>query len=153
VDMNASKIILEKGMGKNVAIIGSFPFVPSVKEVARHLSVLERVPQPDTLPEIETQTVIPCADVVAITGSAVINHSIDWLLSLCHPDAYVIVLGPSTPLTPILFEHGVDALSGTLVTDIPLALQSISEGAIFRQVLGVRRVSMIRDRAAANRRF
>ena len=142
VEINASKIIVDKGRGKRVVVVGSFPFIPSVREAASDLAVLERMPWPGTLPESEAETVIPCADVVAITGCALINHSIDHLLSLCAPNAFVIMLGPSTPLSPVLFDHGVDAVSGTLVTDPPLALRCISEGAIFKQVRGVRLVSM-----------
>lgn len=145
-DVNASQIITEKGRDKKVVIVGSFPFISSVRETAREVVVLERMPWPDTLPEDEAENQVPDADVVAISGSTLINHSIDRLLAICPPSAFVIVLGPSTPLTPVLFDHGVDVLSGTLITDVAVALRCISEGAIFSQVRGARRVSMIRDR-------
>jgi uncharacterized protein (DUF4213/DUF364 family) len=145
-EVNASRIIAEKGRGKRVVIVGGFPFIPSVREVARELTVLEQMPWPGTLPAGEAANVIPQADVVAITGSSFINHSFEGLLSLCSPKAFVIVLGPSTPVSPVLFDHGVDVLSGTQVVDIPRALRYISQGAIFKQVRGVRLISMSKDR-------
>ena len=63
------------------------------------------------------------------TSTAIINHSIGGLLSLCRPDARVMLLGPSTPLTPVLFKHGIFCLSGTRVLDeaeaITIALQDV----------------------------
>jgi len=87
-------------------------------------------------------SVIPQADVVAITGTALINHTFGELVSLCRPDAYVIVLGGSTPLSPVLFHYGVHAVSGTRVVDIPAVLQAVSQGATFRQIPGKRLLTM-----------
>jgi uncharacterized protein (DUF4213/DUF364 family) len=87
---------------------------------------------------------IPLADVVAITGTAITNHTLDHLLELCRPDAYVILLGDTAPLFPILFDCGVDALCGTKVVDSDLALQCISQRANFRQIRGVKRLTMMK---------
>ena len=56
----------------------------------------------------------------------------------------VLVLGPSTPLSPLLFEYGVHLLSGSVVEDIEAVLQAVSQGANFRQVhqYGVHLVTM-----------
>jgi uncharacterized protein (DUF4213/DUF364 family) len=81
---------------------------------------------------------VPEAELVAITGSALINHTLEPLLRLCRADSFVVVLGPTTPLSPILFDHGADVISGTQVVDPELALRCISEGATFRQIRGIR---------------
>jgi hypothetical protein len=47
-----------------------------------------------------------------------------------------------------LFEYGIDALSGTLVLDIPAALAAVSQGANFRQIPGKRLVTMQRSAPA-----
>jgi len=54
---------------------------------------------------------------VGVTGSALTNHTMDHLLSICNPNAYVAVLGDRTPLSPVLFDYGVDAISGTMAVD------------------------------------
>lgn len=33
------------------------------------------------------------------------HHTFAGLLALCRPDALVMVLGPSTPLSPVLFDY------------------------------------------------
>jgi hypothetical protein len=77
-----------------------------------------------------------------------INHSLENLLKLCSPHSRVIVLGPSTPLSPILFDYGVDLICGSVVTDVDPVLRAVSQGANFRQVhqAGVRLISMAREK-------
>ena len=87
--------------------------------------------------------VLPQADVVALTGTSIMNHTFEGLMELIRRDAFVVALGPSTPLSPLLFDYGVDAISGTLVTNVEAVLRTISQGASFKQVKeGVRLVSM-----------
>ena len=140
--LNAADLILEKGSGKKVAIVGHFPFVNKVRDVAGSLWVLEKNPQKGDFPEIDAGAFLPQADVVAITGTSLTNHTFEDLLKLCNPKAYVILLGPSTPLTPVLFDYGVSAISGTRVVDTGRVLKAISQGANFRQLKGVRRLTM-----------
>ena len=71
---------------------------------------------------------------VALTGTSLINHTFDALIGLCRPDAFVLLLGASAPLSPVLFKTAVDAVSGTLVTDPERVLRSVSQGATFRQI-------------------
>jgi uncharacterized protein (DUF4213/DUF364 family) len=144
VVLNAESLILERGRGKHVAIVGHFPFVPRVREVASRCSVLELNPQVGDLPASEAPAVLPEADVVAITGMTLVNGTFEALASLCRPDAYVLLLGATTPLLPLLFEYGVDAISGTAIDDIGLAAASVSQGANFRQIRGKRLLTMVR---------
>ena len=87
---------------------------------------------------------IPRADVVALTGSALINGTLDGLLALCRPDALVMVLGPSTPLSPVLFDHGATFISGTRVVNEDAVLRTVGQGATFQQVEGVRLLTLER---------
>ena len=145
LELNARELIAEKGQGKRVAIIGHFPFIPKIREIAQELWVIEKSPREGDFTEKDAEDLIPKAQVVAITGTSITNHTFEHLAGLCGSMAYVIVLGATTPLSPILFDHGVDAISGTRVIDPELTLRCISEGATFRQILGTRRVTMLRS--------
>ncbi len=141
VDRNAEDIIIERGRGKRVAMVGHFPFVPRVREAAETCWVLELNPGSDDLPAVCAPEIIPRADVVAITGMTLVNGTFEEIAELPRRDAFVMVLGPSTPLSPVLYEYGVDALSGTLIVDIPVVLAGVSQGATFRQIAGRRLVT------------
>jgi uncharacterized protein (DUF4213/DUF364 family) len=59
-----------------------------------------------------------------------------------------MLLGPTTPLSPVLFEHGVSLLSGAQVVDETAALRTLCQGATFQQMEGVRLVTLARNRSA-----
>jgi len=95
-------------------------------------------------PETEAENLIPQADVVGITGTAFTNHTVEHLLGLCSARAYVVILGGTTPMSPVLFDYGIDAISGTKVIDPRLAMRCVSEGANFRQIRGIQKLTMMR---------
>lgn len=144
-NLNARDLIAAKGAGKKVAIVGHFPFIAQLREVAKELWVIEKNPREGDRTEAEARDLIPRADVVGITGTAFTNHTIEALLGLCHPGAYVVILGDTAPLSPVLFEYGVDAVSGTRVVDYKAALKSVSEGATYRQIKGISQLTMLKQ--------
>lgn len=146
-EVNARDILIGKGRDKNVAVIGHFPFVPKLAQVTKKLWVMEMNPQDGDLPADEAKNILPQAEVIGITGSAFINGTIDFLLSLCNPEAYIVVLGGTTPLSSILFDYGVDAVSGAAVVDPESVLSYVSQGATFRQLRGVKLLTLLKNRA------
>jgi uncharacterized protein (DUF4213/DUF364 family) len=57
-----------------------------------------------------------------------------WTAVVLEDGRCGLVLGPTTPLSPVLFDHGADVVSGTLVTDPETVLRYVSQGASFRQI-------------------
>jgi len=140
--LNASDLIAEKGRGKKVAIVGHFPFTPRLSGIVKELWVIEKNPREGDYTEAEGEHLIPQAEVVAITGAAFTNHTIERLLKLCEPKAYVVILGDTAPLSPVLFDYGIDAISGTKVVEPELALHCVSQGATYRQIKGILKFTM-----------
>lgn len=133
VQESAFDILAEKGAGRNVAVVGHFPFIPKLREIARNVWVLERKLRPGDLRADEAARVLPKAEVVCLTGSALINKTLDDLLEACR-GSYVVLTGPSSPMTPVLFEFGISAICGTRVTDPDTVIRFITQGACFRQL-------------------
>jgi uncharacterized protein (DUF4213/DUF364 family) len=96
--------------------------------------VLERKPQDGDLPAEKAEEIIPQADVLALTSMTLVNKTFQGLLELARPGVPVIAIGPGTPLSPILFDHGVTVLAGAVVKDIDRLLAAARQGATFRQV-------------------
>ncbi len=140
--VNAAEVIEREGKGKNLAIIGHFPFVDQMKTIARNCWVIEKRPFGEDFPEEASREYLPQADVVAITGTTLINHTLEGLLSLCRPGSRIMILGPSTPMTPLLFNYGVSYISGSRIIDEHAAIATIQQGAIFPQVKGTRLLIM-----------
>jgi uncharacterized protein (DUF4213/DUF364 family) len=144
IELNAADLIVEKGKGKRIAVVGHFPFIPRLRKYSKDVWVIEKNPKEGDFGEAEADQLIPQANVVAMTGTALTNHTLDHLLERCSPGAYVILLGDTAPLSPILFDYGVDALCGTKVVDSDLALRCVSQGANFRQIKGIERLALMK---------
>lgn len=143
-EINAAEILLRRAPGKKVVVVGHFPFLGRLREVAGELYVLELEPGPGEYPASAAPEIVPGADIAAVTGSAIVNGTLDPLLSLCRPEAYVLILGPSTPLHPIVLARGVDAIASSIVVDPPTCMAYVSQGSTFRQLQGVRKVVLAR---------
>jgi uncharacterized protein (DUF4213/DUF364 family) len=144
-ELNAGDLLEKMGHDKRVAMVGHFPFVPRLRKVVKKLWVIEKNPQEGDFTEAEGENLVPQADVVGITGTAFTNHTIEHLLELCNSNAYVVILGGTAPLSPVLFDHGINAISGTKVINPALALRCVSQGATFRQIKGIRLLTMKND--------
>jgi uncharacterized protein (DUF4213/DUF364 family) len=57
----------------------------------------------------------------------------------------LLVLGRTSPLSPVLFDYGVDVIAGTQVTDPLEAMWVAAQGAIFCQMRGVRLATMSKE--------
>jgi uncharacterized protein len=98
-DKNAYEILAEKGEGKNVAVVGPFPWIPKLKEKIKNLWVLEQNLREGDLPAEEAKNILPLCAVVGITGTAFINHTLEDLLHL-RKGAFVVLIGPTPPFSP-----------------------------------------------------
>lgn len=141
IEKNAFDIILDKGQGKNVAIVGHFPWIPKLRAKTGNLWVLEQRLRQGDLPAREADRILPECEVVGITGTSFINHTLEGLLKLCEK-AYVVLVGPTSPLSPVLFNYGIDAICGAKVVDEEKAIRSISEGATFKEVTGEKLITL-----------
>lgn len=143
VELNAEDYLAEHGMGKNIAVVGHFPFVDRLRALANKFWVLELAPRDGDFPAQAAPEIIPQADVVAITATTLINKTFQGLIDLCRSDARVVLIGPSTPLSPLLYAHGIDVLSGTIVTDPQVALTGIAQGISFHQLRQEKAVRLV----------
>ncbi|MBN2705346.1 MAG: DUF364 domain-containing protein [Deltaproteobacteria bacterium] len=139
---NAFSYIEEHGRGANVAVIGHFPKVDQLRHsgLFENFWVFELNPQGDDLGPDQYEAILPRADFVLLTATSLINDSFTRLIDLCR-QSFNILLGPSTPLHPVFFDHGIDCLAGSVVSDRRLARGSLSQGASFRHSQGLRQVT------------
>jgi len=112
--------------GKKVTVVGHFPDLDEISSIC-NLSILERKPLLGDFPDPACEYILPDQDYVYITGTTLINKTLPRLLQLSR-NAKVVLVGPSTPLTPLMFEHGINQLAGTVVEDEKLVWQHVAEG-------------------------
>jgi len=132
-EVNAQEIILQKGKGKKVVIVGGFPFIDRLRATAKELYILELDPyqlnpHQNILPDSAAEYLFPESDLLIITGSSLINKSLERLLALARMSrAYTVILGPSTIMSNVFFDYGVDMIAGAEVLKPEAILNKISQ--------------------------
>lgn len=143
--VNAKKVITEKGKNKVLGIIGHFPFLDDQKDHYKACYIFEKQPHEGDLKESDIPEYLPKVDIAAITGTSIINHTFDGIRDNLPKKSYNIILGPSTPLSPILFDYGMDMVSGTLVTDYECAKKYVLQATPTRHLKGVEMISIFKE--------
>ena len=116
---------LDLGGARHVGMVGFFaPLVREWENYAGALTVIEKDPQfldrsgPFEVTD-QTDRLRGC-DRVLITGSTLINDTLDDVLRHCDPRAQVALVGPSAACLPDpIFDRGVDVVGSTMVCDLP----------------------------------
>lgn len=101
---------------KKAAVYGHFPYIEQLFQPVCELAIIEREPLEGDYPEAAAEYILPESDFVFLSCVALINKTLPRLLQLAQ-NAYVVVVGPFTPLAPKLFSFGVNDLSGFVVKD------------------------------------
>jgi uncharacterized protein (DUF4213/DUF364 family) len=123
--------------GDRTVVVGAFvPFLKELKRRNQPFLVLEK--DPDTLKAEEmpfyrpagmAREIVPQADVLLMTGTTLLNDTLEDLLSWARPEARVTVVGPTVGLMPDAFlARGADYLGGVRITDPDAFLELLAEG-------------------------
>ena len=152
-----SSIVFEKEAGKyhfsnidvtdlvekddKVVMVGLFkPIIASILKKTSKLVVIERCPVKmesiEVLPDFAAEYIVPKADVVIVTGSTLVNKTLDRLLELGKNAREFILLGPTASVVPDpLFKRGATAIMGARITNVDLMLKVVSEAGGTRRLL------------------
>jgi len=145
--------------GDKVVVVGAFvPFLRELKRRHQPYLVLEQDPatlKADELPFFrpaeQAAAVVPEADVLLITGTTLINGTLEELLALARPTARVTMVGPTVSLLPDGFlRRGADILGTVRITDPDAFLDILAEGGSGYHFLGrtAQKVVLVRRLAA-----
>ena len=126
-------------------VVGAFvPFLRELKRRRQPFLVLEQDPatlKADELPFFrpaeQAAIVVPEADVLLITGTTLINDTLEELLALAQPSARVTMVGPTVSMLPDAFlRRGADILGTVRITDPDGFLDVLAEGGSGYHFLG-----------------
>jgi uncharacterized protein (DUF4213/DUF364 family) len=143
-----------------VVVVGALaPYLKMLKTRGKPFCVLEQDPatlKPDEMafyaPAEQASEKVPHADVLIVTGTTLINGTLEGLLTLARRDAQVAVVGPTASMLPdAFFRRGVYAVGGVRVSDPDPLLDILAEGGSGYHFFGkaAEKVSMIRAVASS----
>ena len=120
--------------GDRICMVGCFlPVLDRLAELSVTVDTVDQVAKPGAQPAERVEQLLPESQVAIITGTSIINGTIDRLLSLAAGCREVAILGPSTPLLSDAFRGlRVHCLSGVRIEDPDEVFRIIGEGGGFR---------------------
>ncbi len=107
--------------GKRVAVVGHFPYLANLFEPVCDLSIISWDPVEGDFPFTACEYLLPECDYVFITCSSIVNKSLPRILELSQNARRITIVGPATTLAPVLFDYGINDLSGFIIKDNLLA--------------------------------
>jgi uncharacterized protein len=123
--------------GDSIVVVGAFvPFLKELKRRGQPYLVLEQDPStlkadelPFFRPAEQAVEILPRADVVLITGSTLVNNTLERLLALTRPEARVTIVGPTVGMLPDAFlARDADVLGCVRITAPDAFLDLLAEG-------------------------
>lgn len=125
------------GPGQLVVVVGAFvPFLRELKRRGQPYLVLEQDSatlkadeMPFFRPAEQAPVVVPQADVLLVTGTTLLNGTLDAILAAARPEACKVVVGPTVGLAPDAYiRRNCDLLGGIQVTRGDEFLDTLAEG-------------------------
>lgn len=130
-DVDVTRLLTEDI--KKVAVIGNMP--PVVDELRKRFEVLvfERNPKlwdRDTYSDALEYWLLPEVDAVIVSGSAILNGTLDMILDRAKRAEIIVLTGPTAQLLPdFLRGSGVTHLAAMKVVDVEKALTRLKLGS------------------------
>ena len=146
--------------GDKVVVVGAFvPFLKALKARHQPFLVLEQDPatlKPEEMPFFrpaeQAGEVVPEADALLITGTTLLNDTLEDLLGLARPTARITIVGPTVGLIPDAFlSRGAAVLGSVRIVAPDAFLDILAEGGSGYHFLGrsAQKVVLVRRAASA----
>ena len=129
--------LLEINPDETVTLIGAFgPYIRRLKMTGNSFSIVEKNPQTlrtDEMkyfkPESEMASAIEKSDAIIVTGTAIVNHTIDSILSSISSKKRTAIIGPTASMIPdAFFKKGVTIMAGVRILNPDLMVKILKQG-------------------------
>ena len=129
--------LLEIKPHETVSLIGAFgPYIKRLKTMGNPFFIIEKNRQtlrPDEMKyfksESEMSFALEKSDVVIITGTSIVNHTIDPILSLITNGKRTAIIGPTASMIPdAFFKRGLQVMAGVKILKPDLMIKILKQG-------------------------
>ncbi|MEX2722320.1 MAG: DUF364 domain-containing protein [Candidatus Freyarchaeota archaeon] len=124
-----------------ILMVGYFaPVIPKLLEKTKEITVIEKRNIPNPMVKVATEEQLEelsiDKDIAIITGSTLVNHTVDNILKHCKEMREVALVGPTASFTPQpLFGRGVTAVMGVKIYNPQKMLEVTSQAGGTRKLL------------------
>jgi len=129
--------LLEIQPHETVSLIGAFgPYIHRLKRMGNPFFIIEknaRTLRPDEMkyfkPLSEMRNALEKSGVAIITGTAIVNHTIDHILSFVENGIRAAIIGPTASMIPdAFFKKGIHIMAGVHILNPDLMIKILKQG-------------------------
>jgi uncharacterized protein (DUF4213/DUF364 family) len=129
--------LLEIQPYETVSLIGAFgPYIRRLKMMGNPFFIIEKNPQTLRLDEMkyfkaepEMREALEKSRVLIMTGTSIVNHTIDSILSLLRNGVRAGIIGPTASMIPTaFFRRGVQIMAGVQISKPDLMIKILKQG-------------------------
>jgi uncharacterized protein (DUF4213/DUF364 family) len=122
---------------ETVSLIGAFgPYIRRLKMMGNPFFIVEKNSQTLKLdemkhfkPESEMRDALEKSGVAILTGTSIVNHTIDQILSLLRNGIRTAIIGPTASMIPdVFFRRGVHVMAGVQISNPDLMIKILKQG-------------------------
>lgn len=130
-----------------IALIGHFHFADELARLGHKLDIYELDARCERgeIPSSQIPQKLPSADIVVMTSSTIITHATEDIIDAARPDAVKMIVGPSVPLHPLIWDFGLDAVCASIITDPVQVRNAAAQGGNHKQMAGAKKVNFLRQ--------
>lgn len=127
--------------GDKILMVGYMaPVIPKLMEKTSDITVIEKRniqnPMVRVVKEDQLKKLSSDADLAIITGSTLVNRSVDSILNYCKGKRELVLIGPTASFVPQpLFEKGATAVMGVKIYNPQKMLEIVSQAGGTRELL------------------
>ena len=136
--------LLEIQPHETVSLIGAFgPYIRRLKMMGNPFFIIEKNSQTLRLdemkyfkPESEMRDALEKSRVAILTGTSIVNHTIDHILSLLRNGIRTAIIGPTASMIPdVFFRRGVHVMAGIHILNPDLMIKILKQGGSAHHLL------------------
>jgi len=120
VDGNAIDLVAHAAARVPTCFIGLFKTAADWREQGYPVNIVELFPRPGDIHWNEADEVLAVAELVLMTGLTVVNETLEAVIRRTPKAKLRIIMGPTVPASPVLFDYGIDLLGISQVDDVEL---------------------------------
>jgi uncharacterized protein (DUF4213/DUF364 family) len=122
---------------ETVSLIGAFgPYIRRLKMMGNPFFIIEKNSQTLRLdemkyfkPESEMRDALEKSRVAILTGTSIVNHTIDHILSLLRNGIRTAIIGPTASMIPdAFFKRGIHAIAGIEIQKPDTMIKILKQG-------------------------
>lgn len=103
--------------------IGHFHEAEGWRKAGYPVTIVELQPREGDVHWDDARPAMRAAEIVFITGLTLINGTFREAVDRTPHARYRVLMGPTVPCSPVLFDHGVHLIGATYIADVALAIR------------------------------